>query len=457
MEDRGVNANDNTHDTARANESLCIEVLNSVRDELYIAMRYMYVPLNSVNYVMDRRSTYMGCDGSSIYYNPTIMLQQYKFNPNNVCRAYLHMILHCMFRHPFDEVERNEELWSIACDTAVEYIIDELPHQCIRKLMSDYRELTYERLKSLMPVVSAQNIYNYLTTLDQLAVYKMGEEFLVDDHQFWKSKKEEKEQQKQNQQNDNQNDDRDSEQKQQQKKRWKSISSKVETALGTYERNIGDEKMSIIELLASANENRPTYRDFLRKFAVIREIMDVDMDAFDYGFYNYGMQMYGNMPLIEELEYKDEARIEDFVIVLDTSGSCSGELIQRFVDETYQILSETESFFDKINLHIIQCDNEVQEDICIHSREELEQYKDNFEVKGYGGTDFRPAFEYVNELIREKKFKRLNGLLYFTDGHGVYPGTQPGYKTAFIFVRTMGQVMDVPAWAMKLELDDTPL
>ena len=34
--------------------------------------------------------------------------------------------------------------------------------------------------------------------------------------------------------------------------------------------------------------------------------MHVDMDSFDYGFYNYGMTVYGNMPLIEELEYREE-------------------------------------------------------------------------------------------------------------------------------------------------------
>jgi len=178
----------------------------------------------------------------------------------------------------------------------------------------------------------------------------------------------------------------------------------------------------------------------------------VDMDAFDYGFYNYGMQMYKNMPLIEELEYKEELRIEDFVIVLDTSGSCSGKLIKSFLEETYAILSEQESFFHKINIHIIQCDNEIQSDTCIHSRKELDEYKTNFEVKGFGGTDFRPAFEYVNALIEQKKFNRLNGMLYFTDGKGIYPAKKPPYQTAFIFVETKGDIKQVPPWAIKLEI-----
>lgn len=72
--------------------------------------------------------------------------------------------------------------------------------------------------------------------------------------------------------------------------------------------------------------------------------MQVDPDSFDYIFYNYGMTLYGNMPLIEPQETKEVRRIEEFVIVIDTSMSCSGELVQRFLEETFQVLSETESF-----------------------------------------------------------------------------------------------------------------
>ena len=56
----------------------------------------------------------------------------------------------------------------------------------------------------------------------------------------------------------------------------------------------------------------------------------------------------------------------------------------------------------------------------------------HFELRGGGGgTDFRPAFEYVNQLCAEKKFSNLRGLLYFTDGMGTYPAKRPAYDTAF--------------------------
>ena len=110
------------------------------------------------------------------------------------------------------------------------------------------------------------------------------------------------------------------------------------------------------------NRERYDYKEFLRKFSVLKEEMQVDPDSFDYIFYTYGLEHYGNMPLIEPLETKEVRKIEDFVIVIDTSMSCKGELIRHFLEETYSVLSESESFFRKINVHIIQCDEKIRED-----------------------------------------------------------------------------------------------
>ena len=74
-----------------------------------------------------------------------------------------------------------------------------------------------------------------------------------------------------------------------------------------------------------------------------------------------------------------------------------------------------------------------------------------FTIVGGGGTDFRPAFSYVDELIESKKLKDLSGLLYFTDGKGIYPQKRPSYKTAFLFLEDYEEE-NVPAWAIRLRL-----
>ena len=158
------------------------------------------------------------------------------------------------------------------------------------------------------------------------------------------------------------------------------------------------------------NRERYDYRDFLRKFAVLKEEMKADMDSFDYVFYSYGLSVYGNMPLIEPQETKEAVKIEEFVIVIDTSMSCKGELVQNFLEQTYAVLSESESFFRKIHIRILQCDDRVRRDTVITDIEQLQEYMEAFTVEGQGGTDFRPAFAYVEQLLAKGVFKKLKGL-----------------------------------------------
>ena len=202
-------------------------------------------------------------------------------------------------------------------------------------------------------------------------------------------------------------------------------------------------------------ENRDSYdyRRFLQKFAVLKEEQKIDPDSFDYGFYSYGLSLYGNMPLIEPQESREVKKVEEFVIAIDTSMSCSGELVKAFLKETYSILRETESFFRKIKIHIIQCDEMVRKDDRITSQEELEAYMEHLELLGQGGTDFRPVFTYVEELMAKREFTNLRGLLYFTDGKGIFPRKMPRYETAFVLMQKEYEEVDVPAWAIKIYLD----
>ena len=180
--------------------------------------------------------------------------------------------------------------------------------------------------------------------------------------------------------------------------------------------------------------------------------MKINDDEFDYIFYTYGLKLYKKVPLIEPLEYKEVKRIREFVIAIDTSGSVAGEQVQAFLQKTYNILKSTESFFSKINVHIIQCDASIQEDAKITSQEEFDNYLKSMKILGLGGTDFRPVFSYVGWLQEKKEFQNLRGLIYFTDGWGTFPEQKPAYETAFIFVDDGMNNYDVPPWAIKLVL-----
>ena len=203
-----------------------------------------------------------------------------------------------------------------------------------------------------------------------------------------------------------------------------------------------------------AAHSRRLYKDFLRRFAVMREEPRLDPDEFDLGYYSYGLRTYGNLPLIEPLESRESKKIEELALVIDTSYSTSGELVRAFLAETYTLLKGRENFFHRMNLHLIQADNAIRQDILIHNEDELIHAMNHFELRGGGGTDFRPAFEYVNQLCAEKKFSNLRGLLYFTDGMGTYPARRPAYDTAFLFLGEKFDDANVPPWAMKVVLDE---
>ena len=205
------------------------------------------------------------------------------------------------------------------------------------------------------------------------------------------------------------------------------------------------------------NRERKSYKEYLKKFAVVREEVSVDMDSFDYGFYMYGLQMYGNMPLIEENEYREAKKVEELVIAIDTSASCRDKLVQQFINETGAILKQQESFFHKVNIRIIECDNQIQRDVRITNLDEMNAYADGFHVEGGYGTDFRPVFDYVETLRKRGELKQLKGLMYFTDGFGEYPKKPTDYETVFVFCGDEErEERKVPDWAVKLYLEATP-
>lgn len=415
--------------------------------ELAFSMRFLTLAWGQFQYQMNLSTFYLGTDGEILYYQPRFLMEKYEYDSIFVNRSLLHMLFHCMFHHITRREERNLEDWNLACDIAVEYIIDGIDEACIKKLIPDRKEECYRQLEKERKVITADNIYQSLIKWEEekKLSYSQKEElkqlFLVDDHFFWEQKK--KEERPQNEQREKQ---KELEQK------WKEISDKIQTGLETFFKQIGTKNGTLLKTLKIENRQHTNYQEFLQKFAVVREELKIDMDSFDYGFYNYGIQLYGNLPLIEELEYCETKKIEDFVIALDTSGSCSGALIRRFLEETIQILKETEQFMKQVRIHIIQCDKEIKEDIVIHSLEQLKQYEQEFTVKGFGGTDFRPVFSYVQQLMKEGALQP-KGLLYFTDGYGIYPEKKPPFKTAFLFIQEDYTDEKVPPWAIKVILD----
>lgn len=430
----------NPQEAAQRLQDIGSSILRAARDELYLGMRFLDVALSSFIYQMDGSVSPFGTDGAVIYFHPAQLGGLYKENRILVNRGYLHMVFHCIFRH-FGKPGIEKRLWNLSCDIAVEHMIDGIYHRSVRYSRSLLRRETYRLLEKEKKTLNAERIYKILKEefLKEKELAQLEKEFYVDDHKYWA-----------NQQPDRKPNPLMS-------KKWGDISEGIETDLETFSREAGAQDGDFLDQLKIENRERYDYREFLRKFAVFREELTVDPDSFDYNFYTYGLSLYGNMPLIEPLETREVKKVSEFVIVIDTSMSCSGDLVKKFLEETYGILSEAGSFFQRVNIHIIQCDDQVQSDRKITCKEELQEYMEKLDLAGEGGTDFRPAFAYIDELIATHRFTELKGVIYFTDGQGIYPQKMPLYQTAFVFMDDGAEEQEVPPWAMKLVLDEEDL
>ena len=90
---------------------LANEILNLSRNKLLVNLRFMDVALS-----YHKRIVYDGTlatDGKALLYNPGFILNVYKNSQEETVRMYLHMILHCVFHHPFIGGSVEERLWSV--------------------------------------------------------------------------------------------------------------------------------------------------------------------------------------------------------------------------------------------------------------------------------------------------------------------------------------------------------
>lgn len=425
-------------------------ILSISRSELYLSMRFLDLALSSLSYDLNLQTRTIATDGVHIFYNPNYLITSYEDDPVGINRTYLHMILHCIFRHMTQAETRDPDDWNLACDIAVESILDSMEYPCVHRLVRDRRQEYYDSLN--LSVLNAEQIYDVLVDMPYMEKIGMQKEFFADDHKFWEQLQDDEQKKQPQQRPDGGSSDTPPPDRDEVDQKWQDISQKTQTSMETFHRELNLMAGNLQQQLQIENRTRYDYRAFLRKFAVIREEVRLDPDSFDYGFYNYSMQLYKNMPMLEELEYRESRKIYDFVIAVDTSGSCSGELIRRFLEQTVSMLLDSGSFFRSVNVHIIQCDADIQSDLKITDTTHLQDVLQTFDVKGNGDTDFRPVFRYVEQLQQQGELIHLKGMLFFTDGFGIYPQKRPPYDVAFLFLDNNYAEHMVPPWAMRLVL-----
>ena len=113
------------------------------------------------------------------------------------------------------------------------------------------------------------------------------------------------------------------------------------------------------------------------------------------------------------------------IVAIDTSGSTQGGL-PKFFSELNALLDT----FGSYELTVIQCDAEVGRVETFDDAAPLDPSR-KWETTGGGGTDFRPVFRYVDEHPELEP----NLLIYFTDGCGDCPDRAPAYPVMWLLTR----------------------
>lgn len=393
--------------------ALCGEIIRACREELCDLFPQLDGAFACLTWAAAEQRGFR-VDGDTVRYHPDDLTRLYARSPGALRRGYLHMLLHCLFLHLYSG-HTHDRLWNLACDMAVENLMEkqEMP----RLFDGKNRDFLHNLDENLQ---SAEQIYEYLKENGS----PPEGDFAFDDHS-WTSVG------------------------QGSRETWeRQLLSAFgqKTGQGRRGRTPGGGE----EVPLGEEGGEFDYRRYLSRFTFLREEVQLDLDSFDYAYYQLGLERYGSMPLVEPLEYREVRRLEELVIAMDTSGSCSAEIVGKFLAETYKILASQENFFRKMKVYFIQCDCIVQDVTRIESREDWLDYAKKIRIQGRGGTDFTPVFDYVKTLRETRELKDLKALLYFTDGDGFYPSAPPEYETAFVLLKDTGHPELVPKWAKTL-------
>lgn len=136
---------------------LAKDVLILSRNTLLVNLRFLDAALSQFEFFPIEESTLL-TDGKHILYKPRHILENYKTAKEIPVRNYLHMVMHCIFRHMYMDPSLNRPYWDLACDIAVENMITELNLKAVttprERQQAQYIAAIKKELKSTARITS---------------------------------------------------------------------------------------------------------------------------------------------------------------------------------------------------------------------------------------------------------------------------------------------------------------
>ena len=224
---------------------------------------------------------------------------------------------------------------------------------------------------------------------------------------------------------------------------------KKNEAEGQKEQLHGKNAISRSGLYTAKNVGNHSYMDILRDCICNGEKKKEDPDSIDKMIYLYGLDMYGDVALIEPEEEEGKESLGVIAIAIDTSGSCDGDVAEGFLGELSMMFGEISDKYCFDRIIIYQCDECIQDIKTYSDVRDLPNHITKMQLSGFGGTSFVPVFENIEKMEKENGIK-VNALIYLTDGYGEYPEKAPDFPVYFIMGKD--SFFAVPNWIKVVDM-----
>lgn len=404
-------------DNAAIETKLAAARTRLILDQPFLGALVMHLPLKAAD---PKWCATTATDARHFYYNPgyigRLTLEQTQF-------VLAHEAMHCALSHFARRNHRQKHRWDVACDYAVNMILDEErmrgPEDAL--MNAAYRGLTAEEIYPLLhedPPEKTQDMHLFdnessegggeSESMEQDAGQGQGNEDRKDQSEGGGGRPQQQEGQGSQPQEASDvqeapppppmDPDKLNEQ-------WKSRLAAAAHAA----RQAGKLSQSLMRLVDNLLAPQLPWRALLSRY-----MMNAARD--DYSFQRTSRRDTG-AALMPRL-YSQSVNV---VVALDTSGSVKDEELREFLSEVDALKGQVRA---EVVLHA--CDDKL----CANGPWRFAQWEPVTlpeGVSGKGGTDFRPVFEWLER-------ERLNPdlLIYFTDAEGKFPEREPHYPVVWL-------------------------
>lgn len=413
-------------------QALIAEVFQRIRTKLYLRFYYLFDAFQHIDFQLKEENGMIlpQTDGKTLFFPEAYLLLFYVNDEPRLLYSIIHMLFHLIFLHHTQHILPEQfRIWSIACDLHAYLVLNKIPETNTFHTQ-EQRDMLAEHFEN-MEQKSAVILFEELTFKNKRILDELEALFRIDNHDLWFNSSDPQSQYSSMSHPPSEN-----------QSLWQDIQSRLKYIVSNHFFSIGT-LSSYLKQLLTIQPKKLDYQSFFMKFMRLKDVVQPNLDEFDYIYYSYGLHHLGNVALLEDYELSSKKTIHHLVIAIDTSGSTFFfKEIKTLLEQTYALLETVLYKGTPFELTLIQCDADITKVSHIRKKSELKSLFEEFQVTGGGGTSFVPVFDYIREhqLI-------IDGLLYFTDGYGIFPTVKPPYKTGFILTEAVP--FDLPKWAYK--------